>query len=152
MFGYTHLHPHYFLVYMPDLLNFCFQTLAHMQVSSVKLNCKYSSMPALCERTFRWRWKELITNPRCERAQYKPTLFTCVHFIKVTSSDWLLPARYMKMEHQMMESTILRMTGHLGKTFALHVLMHVTLPTWWTFFKGTSYHLCVHIYCHGLLW
>lgn len=35
--------------------------------------------------------------------------------IKVTSLGWLLPARYMKMEHQMMENTILRTTGHLGK-------------------------------------
>ena len=58
----------------------------------------------------------------------KTSVAICIHFIKVTSSDWLLPVRYMKMGHQMMESIILRMTGRLGMTFALYILMHVILP------------------------
>lgn len=57
-------------------------------------------------------------------SSYKPVLYASVHFIKVTSSDWLLQARYMKTEHQMTESTILRMTGHQGKTVVYLCMKH----------------------------
>lgn len=52
-------------------------------------------------------------------------LLICL-FIKVTNSDWSLPARYMKMEHQMMASTILRMIGRQGKTFSLDIYIQIT--------------------------
>lgn len=66
-----------------------------------------------------------------------------VHFIKVTSSDWLLPARYTKTEHQMTGSTILRMTDHLGKTLSMYTVMHINHSTITT---ACTYYLFLQIW------
>lgn len=82
----------------------------------------------LCTSKFSFFDKNKITKINHDTKLSKRTIyiFPFVHFIKVTSSDWLLPARYMKTGPQMTASTILRMTDHLGKTFALHVVRHVS--------------------------
>lgn len=49
-----------------------------------------------------------------------------VYSFKVTSLDWLLRARCMKMGRQMTESTILRMTDLPGKTFSFNMMMYLT--------------------------